>query len=98
MTPYAYTKIKHAYLKDRPLVSVSINEKSFDQSAVFNFNEIGYKFAFGVDGQKEDLYGTPLDDLDIVEWVPTMCVTTDSIENREYVPLAYHKCNQSDWE
>ena len=88
MTPYAYTKIKHVYLKDRPTISESIDPKGFDQSTVFNFNEIGYKLAFGVEGFETDINGTSLDDLDIVEWAPTMCITTDSVENREYVPLA----------
>jgi len=74
VAPYAFTKAEMSILRSRVDISENLDYKGFDSSTVLNLNEINYEIAFGVRNDKIN----SLDDSNIVEWAPMLCITEDN--------------------
>ena len=89
---YATLKLTHLIDKKNPLIAELKETNFYDFNTRVNFNDMGYKMAFTVEGY---LDGKIKDDPRYVKLLARMFYITDG-ETHEKI-LSLHKCTEEDW-
>ena len=89
---YATVKLTHLLDKKNPLIAERKQNNFYDSSTKVNFNEIGFKMAFSVEGYLDSKIK---DDPRYVKLLARIFYKTDGREHEKV--LALHKCTNEDW-